>query len=504
MQAAPGVGEKVNLRQLLAEAEFFGGETLTVCGVSADSRRVRPGEAFVALPGTQHDGHQFVADAIGRGAAAIVASQPVPFAGVPVCIVPDTADAYGRLCQALAGYPSRQMKVVGITGTNGKTSATWLVASILATAGRRVGMLGTLGYFDGENWGDAALTTPPADEIATWMARMVAHECQYAVMEVSSHALAQSRVSGINFDAACVTNVRRDHLDYHRTLSGYRLAKSKLFRHLAPEGFAVINADDPTAAGYLHQLDGPVLTVGIHSAAEITAVVLERYQSEQTFLLVAGSEAIPVRTQMIGTHHIYNCLVAAAVGLAYQVDLPTIARGLEAVKMIPGRLQRIECGQPFGVFVDFAHTPDALAATLQTLREVCSGRLICVFGAGGDRDKDKRPLMGQEVEAAADVAIVTSDNPRDEAPEAILEDILRGFTRPEAAHSVLDRSAAIQAALSLAQPGDCVMIAGKGHETYQLIGGERLAFDDAEVATTRLYQMAVDGAFDAPGDRKAA
>ncbi len=226
-----------------------------------------------------------------------------------------------------------------------------------------------------------------------------------------------------------MTNVTHDHLDYHASLRNYRLAKAKLFDHLADEGFAVLNADDPGSAGYLRQLDGPVLTVGIEAAAEITATPVEQCLSEQTFLLTAGSETVPVRTQMIGTHHIYNCLAAAAVGLAYGIELTTVVRGLESVGHVPGRLERIECGQPFGVFVDFAHTPDALTGVLKTLRQVTAGRLICVFGAGGERDRQKRPLMGRAVEQGADVAILTNDNPRHEDPQAIFRDVLDGFAQ---------------------------------------------------------------------------
>jgi len=246
-------------------------------------------------------------------------------------------------------------------------------------------------------------------------------------MEVSSHALDQSRVAGAKFDAVCVTNVAHDHLDYHASLQDYRQAKAKLFDHLAEEGFAVLNADDPGSAEYWRRLEGPALTVGIDQAAEITAVPVEQCPSEQTFLLSAGSETVPVRTRMIGRHHIYNCLTAAAVGLAYGIELTDVARGLEFVGHVPGRLERIECGQPFSVFVDYAHTPDALRTVLKTLREVTAGRLICVFGAGGGRDRQKRPGMGRAVERRADLAILTNDNPRREDPQAIFRDILGGF-----------------------------------------------------------------------------
>ena len=227
--------------------------------------------------------------------------------------------------------------------------------------------------------------------------------------------------------------------------------------------------------GYLRHFHGPALTIGIRKPAEITAAPVEQFPSEQTFLLTAGSETVPVRTRMIGTHHIYNCLTAAAVGLTYGLDLATVVRGLEAVDYVPGRLQRIECGQPFSVFIDYAHTPDALAGSLQALRNVTSGRLICVFGAGGDRDRQKRPLMGREAEKLADCSVLTSDNPRHEDPREIVAEILEGFQQPAAAQVIIDRTEAIHWALAQAQPGDCLLIAGKGHEDYQIVGDERIA-----------------------------
>ena len=299
----------------------------------------------------------------------MLCERPQPGLAVPCGIVPHVRHAYGRVCQALAGNPSFKLKLIGVTGTNGKTTTSCLIASVLLKAGYRVGVAGTLGYFDGQEIEPATHTTPPADTLAPLLARMVANECSHATLEVSSHALAQSRIAGVRLDVACVTNVSRDHLDYHASLLDYRLAKSKLLDYLAPEGFAVVNADDAIAAGYLRHFAGPALTIGIRKPAEITAMPLEQFPSEQTFLLTAGSETVPVRTRMIGTHHIYNCLTAAAVGLTYGLDLATVVRGLEAVDYVPGRLQRIECGQPFSVFIDYAHTPDALAGSLQALRK---------------------------------------------------------------------------------------------------------------------------------------
>ncbi|MEE8450335.1 MAG: UDP-N-acetylmuramoyl-L-alanyl-D-glutamate--2,6-diaminopimelate ligase [Thermoguttaceae bacterium] len=492
MQTLPGLGIRLSLRKLLPEAEFLGDGDIDDIGVShctGDSRRVQPGDLFVAMAGSRADGHNHATQAAARGCVAVLAEHPIPDLTVPVCIVPDTRTAYGHLCHALAGSPSQELKVIGITGTNGKTTTSCLLASVLMKAGHKVGLIGTLGYFDGDDVEDATLTTPPADRLASLMGRMVRHGCSHAVMEVSSHALDQARVAGIHFDAGCVTNVCRDHLDYHASLQDYRNVKSKLFDYLPAEGFAVINADDPTSTGYLRRIDGPVLTVGMRSAAEITAVMVEQCVSEQTFLLTAGSESVPVRTKMIGTHHVYNCLTAAAAGLVCGVDLPTIVRGLEAVEHVPGRLERIECGQPFSVFVDYAHTPDALTGCLQALRDVVSGRLICVFGCGGDRDRQKRPLMGRAVEQGADVAVVTTDNPRTEEPMEIIADVLEGFEDLARAEVVEDRSEAIRWALATAKPGDCVLIAGKGHEDYQVIGEEQIPMSDGEVARDWLYEV---------------
>lgn len=480
----------VSLRELLPEARFLGAPDVRVTSCSSDSRACSAGDLFVAIMGTSCDGHDFAQQAIDQGAAAILAERMLPVSGVPTVLVKDTRVAYGKLCQALAGNPTRQLKLIGVTGTNGKSTTTELIASILRTAGYGVGTLGTLGYDDGLERMPAALTTPSAPVLATWLGRMVANGCTHAVMEVSSHSLSQHRVAGLEFDAACVTNVRRDHLDFHGSLANYHKAKARLFKHLRPEGLVAINVDDPVSAGFLQTLDRPALTVGIHRDAQISATVIERLRSEQTFLLTAGSETVSVRTRMIGDHHVYNCLVATAIGLGYGIDLVTIVRGLEAVGHVPGRLERLECGQSFGVFVDYAHTPDALATVLDTLVEVTEGRVICVFGAGGDRDRAKRPSMGKAVEERAHHAIVTTDNPRSESPGAIARDILKGCQRPERIKVIADRAAAIEHALSMARPGDSVLIAGKGHEDYQIIGRQKHPFDDREVARRWLYNLA--------------
>jgi UDP-N-acetylmuramoyl-L-alanyl-D-glutamate--2,6-diaminopimelate ligase len=495
MQVCPGLGHFVSLRNLLPNSQLVGAEDVDITGCTCRAQNVQRGDLFVALTGSRYDGHEFIAEAIDRGCGAVLTDRPLEslasyHPSVPYCIVANARDAYGRICHALAGNPSQKLKLIGVTGTNGKTTTSCLIAGILTAAGYQTGVLGTLGYLDGKKIENATHTTPPPERLASLLRRMVDNGCSHAVMEVSSHALDQSRVAGACFDAACVTNVTRDHLDYHASLHDYWLAKSKLFQHLTTEGFSVINADDPGSSAYLHQLNGPALTVGIQTAAEVTATPIETSLSEQTFLIHAGSDTAPVRTRMIGEHHIYNCLTATAVGLIYGIDLTTIVRGLESVDYVPGRLERIECGQPFGVFVDYAHTPDALTHVLKSLRTVTSGRILCVFGAGGERDVEKRPLMGRAVEQNADLAILTNDNPRNEKPRVILGEILSGFEEPSRALVLPDRGEAIAQALSMARPGDCVLIAGKGHETYQVVGDEKLPFDDRETARDWLYAHA--------------
>ncbi|MGH7193289.1 MAG: Mur ligase family protein, partial [Candidatus Saccharimonadales bacterium] len=381
-----------------------------------------------------------------------------------------------------------KLKLIGITGSHGKTTTSYLTAAVLAAGGTRSGVLGALGYFDGEDWQNARWTTPPPSVLAHWLDRIAAGGCTHAVMEVSNHALNEQRVAGLDFDVVCVTNVRRDHVDRQRALHGHRMAKARLFDQLLPEGFAVINVDDPMAESFLARLDGPVLTVGMHGAAEVTGLPLEQLATEQTFLLSVGDESIPVRTPLIGNQNIYNCLVAAAVGLAYSIDLPTIVQGLEVVQRVPGRLERLECGQPFGVFVDSAHTAGALSRCLETLRAVTSGRLICVFGAGRGRDKSMPGPMGRAVEVAADLVVVTNDSPGSEPPEDIAAQIVGGFRDRSAARVIFDRREAIAWALAQAQLGDCVLIAGRGNRTTHVIGGEQYEFDDRQAARQWLYE----------------
>jgi UDP-N-acetylmuramoyl-L-alanyl-D-glutamate--2,6-diaminopimelate ligase len=478
MQTCPDMGQFLSLQDALPDARFIGSSDVRATGCACDWRSLKPGDAYVALPGSR-DGRRFIAEAIARGCSAIVLEQPAPElpSALPICLVPNAREAYGRLHQALAGNPSRQLKLIAVAGATGKTTASCLIAGILKAAGRRVGLMGSLGYFDGETAHEAAHITPPTDRSAALLARMAQNGCSHAVIEVSNRALEESRVAGMSFDAACITRIGHSQ----------QTNQIKLLEHLSSEGFVVLNGDDPFTADLLPKIDGPALTVGIHSAAEITGTLVERFSGEQTFILSAGSDSIPVRTRIIGDQHIYNCLIAAAVGLAYGIDLPTVARGLESVEYVPGRLERIECGQPFSVFVDFARGPAALKSVLQTLREVTTGRLLCVFGAGGRRDAKKGPLMGRAVELHADVAVVAGDNPCNGNSQAIIDDILSGFTDPAAAKVFPHRAEALYWTLSNARPGDCVLIAGKGCEDYRSIDDETTS-DDCHLARQWLYE----------------
>lgn len=486
--SAPAFG--VSLRELLPDAQFVGAADIRATSCCADSRACREGDLFAALPGTMVDGRDFAIAAMARGARAILTESPAPNVPLPMCIVPDAREAYGRICHALVGHPSERLKAIGITGTNGKTTTTYLAAAVLEAAGWPCGVIGTLGYFDGIDVGRTSLTTPDAAELAHLLARSEVNGCTHVALEASSHALAQRRLSGTHLDVVAVTNICRDHFDYHGDREAYWLAKARILEYLSPEGIAIFNIDDPGARELAASFQGPALSVAIDDAAEITATPAEQFLSEQTFLLSMGDVTVPVRTPLIGRHNIYNCLVAAAIGEVYGADPAAIVRGLESVTDIPGRLERVECGQPFGVFVDYAHTPDALQQVLGALRPLTRRRLICVFGAGGNRDREKRALMGRVVDQQADLLVITTDNPRHEDPAVIADDVQSGCAHRAQCHVELDRGRAIAWALEQAREGDCVLIAGKGHETCQQIEDEEVYFDDRECARAWLYANA--------------
>jgi UDP-N-acetylmuramoyl-L-alanyl-D-glutamate--2,6-diaminopimelate ligase len=477
----------------LPAAQQVGGDA-RVTGIAYDSRRVRPGDLFCAVRGARHDGHAFCVEACERGAVALLVERAVELP-VPQVVVPSVRDAMGPVASRFWGQPSQALEVVGVTGTNGKGAVTFLVRAVLEAGGMPCGVVGTLGAWYKGRWEALERTTPEAPDLHALLARMVEAGLRAAAVEVASHALALGRVGGVRFRAAAFTNLTQDHLDFHGTFEAYRDAKARLFERVDPEGVAVVNADDPHGAYMAARSRAPVLTYGLREGvvrAEDVRVTAEGC----TFTLATPAGRHPVRLRLVGRFNVANALCAAAVGLHYGVPLREIAEGLESVDVIPGRFERVEAGQPFSVIVDYAHTPDGLAHALETAREVARGRVIVAFGCGGDRDRSKRPRMGEVAATLADWVVVTSDNPRSEDPLAIVAEIVAGMDqarhegRARASWEVEpDRRKAIRTALQMAGPGDVVLLCGKGHETVQILRDRTVPFDDREEAREALREL---------------
>ena len=461
-------------------------------GVTHDSRRARAGTIFVALRGQKADGVEFAPQAISTGAAAIVAERrPDAAVSVPWVVVKDARLALALLAAEYAGHPSRAMQVVGITGTNGKTTTSYLLNAIFEAAGVRCGLMGTVTYRIGEREFAATRTTPEAPDVQALMRQMVDAGCGACVMEVSSHALALKRVDGMHFSAAVFTNLTRDHLDFHADMEDYFAAKRRLFEMLPPGTPAVINVDDPRGAALAETVQRPV-TYAINRAADVTPGPLSYSLSGLEIDARTPQGTVHVRSKLVGRPNVYNILAAVATTAALGVPLAAIERGLQQLAGVPGRFEVASSdADDITVVIDYAHTDDALRNLLETARPLAARRLITVFGAGGDRDRTKRPLMGLVAARLSDVVVVTSDNPRSEEPRRIIEEVIRGAaseTRQRGAEivTIVDRREAIAHAVGRASAGDVVLIAGKGHEKYQEIGGEVLPFDDVAVAREAL------------------
>ncbi len=461
---------------------------LEVLGVQEDSRLVTTGDVFVARAGTRTDGAKFVAQAHQRGAVAVLAETPLPDCPLPQVQVPNASAAAGLLAHAVLNHPSRAMRVVGVTGTNGKTTTAYIVRHLLASANLRCGLIGTVAIDDGRTNLPASMTTPGGVELAQIMATMRDRGCRAVAMEVSSHALHQHRTAGVNFAAAGFTNLTGDHLDYHGTMDAYRDAKAMLFDALPPDAVAVANTDDPAGDRMLERTAARTVRLGMSPSGETIpggwrADDLVVTSDATCFRLTSPAGAADVRMKLLGRHNVQNALVAAAmVGEAFGHTPQQLAEALATAAGAPGRLQRVEAGQPYTVLVDYAHTDDALENVLSALAPICRGTLRVVFGCGGDRDRTKRPRMARVAEKWAGAVYVTSDNPRTEDPQAILDEICLGFetNRPRYVH--VDRRTAIQTALADAGEQDIVLIAGKGHEDYQIVGTTKHHFDDVEEA----------------------
>jgi UDP-N-acetylmuramoyl-L-alanyl-D-glutamate--2,6-diaminopimelate ligase len=467
-------------------------QDVEVHSVQYDSRKVSPNDCFVAIHGGGVDGHTYVSAAIDRGANVVVlendATLPDSYfmhTGVVKIVVPDSRKALAILSANYFGHPSKSLKLVGVTGTNGKTTTTHLVRSIFETAGMKTGLVGTIEYRIGDEIISATHTTPESLELNELFALMVKQGCSAASMEVSSHALHQSRVYGLDFDAAVFTNLTQDHLDYHGTMDAYFQAKKMLFDQLQPSASAVTNLDDPYGQMIFSSTPAARMTYSTQHAADVEAKNIRLSIDGTTFEIVHNNETTTITTALVGRFNVYNILAAFSAGIALGIPKDTIRRGVEQVHSVRGRFEKIRSPRGWTAIVDYAHTPDALEKCLRTIHEALPeerrGKIIAVFGAGGDRDKSKRPLMGAVAGTLSDFAIVTSDNPRTEDPATILEEIIHGLPKGTKFIRELDRRTAIQKAIRLAQPGDVVLVAGKGHEDYQIIGTKKIHFSDREV-----------------------
>lgn len=468
-----------------------GAESIEVRSVCCDSRAAEPGCLFVAVPGRSADGAAFARDAAARGAVAVVADADARLeVDIPVIRIPDARQALARLAALLCGLDAAQAggayPAIGITGTNGKSTTAYMIRGLLRAAGKRSALLGTIEYDLVGRKAPSSLTTPDPILLAKYLVEAREHGAEAIVMEASSHSLDQRRTDGIRFDVGVFTNLTQDHLDYHASLEDYFLAKRRLFDRLDERAAAVVNIDDPAGPRMTEQCRARVTTYGIREPADIRARVTREDRRGCRFVLEAGALTMEVFTPLVGRHNIYNALAAAGAAMALGISPDAIRLGLAEVERVPGRLQRVPTGNlGFDIYVDYAHTDDALRNVLRAVRPLTKGRLWCVFGCGGDRDRTKRPLMARAVAELADRFVITSDNPRTEDPVRILADIERGLPPGGSGHdrTVADRRQAIYYAVERLEVGDTLVIAGKGHEDYQIIGTAKHHFDDVEVAS---------------------
>jgi len=470
------------------QGEVRGDPATMVGDVVLDTRKVAPGALFCCVPGARVDGHDLAGKALDAGAVALVVQRPLELEA-PQLVVGGVRDALAPLAAAFFDHPSRRLDLVGVTGTNGKTTTTYLLEAIFRAAGRVPGVLGTVEVRVGDDRRPAIHTTPEAPDLQRLLAEMADSGVQAAAMEVSSHGLALHRVDGTRFKVAIFTNLTQDHLDFHADLDDYFLAKRRLFTPaFTPLG--VVNLDDPHGRLLAGTAEVAVVTTGTAADADWRATDVAASLEGTSFRVASPAGSRPVRLRLAGQFNVANALGALAAADALGIDLDTAVAGLEALAGVPGRFERVDAGQPFTVLVDYAHTPDSLDNLLRAARAVTGGRVLVVFGCGGDRDRAKRPMMGEIAGRLADVAVVTSDNPRSEDPEAIVAQVAEGVARSAGPGGFLvevDRRTAIRTALAMAAPGDAVLLAGKGHEQGQeLAGGRKVPFDDRQVATEEL------------------
>jgi len=478
---------------ILKEKEIKGDKNIELRGIHYDSREIKPNYLFLCVEGFNMDGHQFIPQAVERGAKVVVVQKEVDVPeGVTIVKVPDTRKALPLLASQFYDHPSRKLGVVGVTGTNGKTTTTHLIENILRATEKKTGLIGTVHNKIGDKILPVHRTTPESADLQELMAEMVEEGVDYAIMEVSSHALELHRVDSCEYDIAVFTNITQDHLDFHKDIDSYLASKAKLFTQLGTKIFGntkkqekvgVINLDDPHSHILLEQTSVKVLTYGIEKAADIRAFDIQVTLKGLTFRVSTPLGELQLILNLTGLFNVYNSLAAIGAAIALGVSLDDIKKGLEGIKGVAGRFELVDEGQSFAVVVDYAHTPDSLENILKTAQSFVQGKIISVFGCGGDRDRTKRPIMGKIGTIYSDYSIITSDNPRSEDPRQITADVEVGAKEGGGAYEVLvDRREAIAKAISLAKKDDMVIIAGKGHETYQIFRDETIHFDDREVA----------------------
>jgi len=480
----------IDLIASLPEKKIFGPTAGEISGISYDSRKLQSGDLFVAIRGLEKDGHQYIPQAIQGGAAAVVVDRDEIHGAVTTIQVKDSRKALAFLSARWFDHPARKLRMVGVTGTDGKTTTAYLVHAILRQAGFQTGLIGTVVTRIGQDDRPSFYTTPESLELHRTLAEMVSRKIDCAVMEVSSHALAMDRVFGIPFELAIFTNLSRDHLDFHGDFEHYRDAKALLFERLhGPKAKAVINLDDPSAAFFMEKTNVPVMTYSAETEADISLKDVRLTMEGTDLEAQTPSGLLQMHTQLLGRYNVFNSLAAIGAGVSLGLEPEAIRRGLEEIEGVDGRFETITAPQGFTVIVDYAHTPQALQRLLSSVREMAPQRVLLIFGCGGDRDRGKRPEMADIASQMADMVLLTTDNPRSEDPLAILREVQRGIL-PGTDHQVVaDRREAIRRGLQIAGPGEVLVVAGRGHERYQVVGSERKPFQDREVILEELEQL---------------
>jgi UDP-N-acetylmuramoyl-L-alanyl-D-glutamate--2,6-diaminopimelate ligase len=488
------------LANLISVSRLDGDGSVSLSGIQTDHRKVKKGNLFVCIPGLVHDGHDYAALAADQGAAALVVEHDVDIP-LPKLLVKNSRQAMGLIASHFYQYPSRSLKLIGITGTNGKTTTAFLLDRILSDAGHATGVMGTIHTKIGDQLIPAERTTQEALDLQRTLRQMVEQKIEYCAMEVSSHSLELGRVKGCRFRSAIFTNLTQDHLDYHETMERYRDAKALLFARMGNDyqedpkwsQFAVLNSDDPVSERYASLTAAQTITYGIDHEADVRALDIHCGMKGTTFHLHTFAGDAKVTLKLIGKFNIYNTLAAITAALLENIPLSNIVSSVQAIEPVDGRMQTVDEGQPFLVLVDYAHTPDGLENALRSVKEFATGRVITVFGCGGDRDRTKRPIMGSIAASYSDYIIVTSDNPRSEDPELILREIEAGIIAegyPQERYTLkADRGEAIRQAIAEAGLQDVVLIAGKGHEAYQILKDRTIDFDDRMVAAEAIHRL---------------